>query len=222
MLKWKKVAYLLIGVVLIAGCAGTLSNVSKSADPATSSIVIGRLTGTIHPLPGFFYLSYTSTNESEVEILGYRLVGDTGDVEGIIRPGSKGYFFKELAPGTYTIRRIRSDRLRHRDKKHIDILTFNVEQGQFVNLGTIRLVLEGIPDETYYPQGSFNIGEYIYRYHYERATEDTGWSAVLSRFRQKRPEVYERFRGNSVRSNAAVTKEPDTSKIVLRDNTRNH
>ena len=216
MMKWKNVAYLLIGVVLIAGCAGTLSNVSKSADPATSSIVIGRLTGTIHPLPGFFYMSDVA-DVDKIEILDFQIVSEDGLVEGFFRPDSRSYFAKELPPGTYTVRRHRRDRPYYRGDKYINIVTFHLDPGMLVNLGTIQLVLEGPPQEYYYSTGYEDKGEYTYSYHYNRVSGDESYSAPLARFRKKRPDVYERYLNRIQKNMDVITSKFDSSLFVLVD-----
>ena len=214
MMKWKNVAYLLIGVVLIAGCAGTLSNVSKSADPSTSSIVIGRLTGTIHPLPGFFYMSDVA-DVDKIEILDFQIVSEDGLVGGFFRPDSSSYFAKEIQPGTYTLRRHRRDRPSYRGNKYINIVTFRIEPGTLVNLGTIQLILEEPPQEDYYSLGIGAKGEYIYNYHYEKMSGKESYDAPLARFRQKRPDVYNRYLNRMQENRDEVTTEFDSSFFVI-------
>ncbi len=214
MRKWKYLTYLLTGAILIAGCAGAIGNVSKSADPSTSSIVIGRLTGTRHPLPGFFDMNDT-VGISEIEILDFQIVSADGLVEGFIRPDTKSYFAKEIAPGTYILRRHRKDRPRYRGDKYINIVTFRVEPGTLVNLGTIQLILEGPPQEDYYSVGTSAKGEYIYSYHYERMSGEESYNAPLARFTRKRPDVYDRYLNRIQENRDDITSEFDSSFFVL-------
>jgi hypothetical protein len=214
MLKWKNVAYLLMSVMLGAGCAGTISNVSRSADPATSSIVIGHLTGTRHPLPGFFYMVDVAYVE-KIEILDFQIVSEDGLVKGFFRPDTRSYFAKEIPPGTYTLRRHRRDRPSYQGDKYINIVTFRVEPGTLVNLGTIKLILEGPPQEDYYSIGNRERGKYIYSYHYERMSGGEAYKAPLARFRQKRPDVYDRYLNRMQENRDEVTSEFDSSFFEL-------
>jgi len=218
MLKCKNVACLLMGVMLIAGCAGTISNVSRSADPATTSIVIGRLTGTRHPLPGFFYMN-DMMDVKEIEILDFQIVSEDGLLGGFFRPDSRSYFAKELPPGTYTLRRHRRDRPYYRGDKYINIVTFHLDPGMLVNLGTIQLTLEGPPQEYYYSTSYMDKGEYTYSYHYERMSGDESYSAPLARFKKKRPDAYERFLNRIQKNMDVITSKFDSSLFVLVDST---
>ncbi len=216
MRKWRYLAYLFIVVILIAGFAGTTVTVSRAADSSTSSIVIGRLTGTIHPLPGFFYMN-DMLDISEIEIEGFRVVDTKGGRKASIRPGRNGYFAKKLDPGTYTLRRNRRDRPNYKDNNYIDIVTFDIGSDELFNLGTIELVFDGPPTEYFAPAGGTVRGEYLYSYRYRRAPGSEGYRVPLARFQAKRSKQYAALRDNLRESGDAVTSEPDSSMIVLVD-----
>ncbi len=212
----ERLTILLAAGFIIAGCSTPGMNVSRSAVPSGTSIVIGQLTGTRHPLPGFFYMN-DMMDVSEIEILGFQVVSDDGSDVALLRPDSRSYFAKELSPGTYTIRRHRRDRPDYYAERYIDIITFRIKPGQLVNLGTIMLVLDGPPSEYYYSVTYMDKGEYIYSYHFRRMRGKDSYRMPLERFRVKRPRVYEQFKGNIVQNTDPVTSEPDRSEKILID-----
>ena len=216
MCKWRYLTYLSTAVILIAGFAGTTVTVSRAADSEAPSIVIGRITGTRHPLPGFFYMN-DMLDISEIEIGGFRLVDTKGVRKASIRPGRNGYFFKKLAPGTYTLRRFRKDRPNFRGDRYIDIITFDIGPDELVNLGTIGLILDGPPTEDFSSAGDTDRGEYLYSYRYKRGRESESFKEPLAKFQAKKPKVFARLRENLRENRDAVTSGPDSSLIVLID-----
>lgn len=212
----KRFLVLLTAVFILAGYWGPVVSASKAAAPGDSSTVIGLLTGTRYPLPGFFYMN-DMMDISEIEILGFQLVNAQGARKAVIRPDGSGYFAKKLDPGTYTLRRFRKDRSNYKDIKYINIITFNVGPGELVNLGTIRLVLDGPPTEDFFPAGGTIRGEYLYSYRYRRMSGNEANSTPLAKFQAKQSKAYARLQNNIREVKNAVTSEPDSSLMILED-----
>jgi hypothetical protein len=208
-------------VILIISFGLVPSKALSSGD----SIVIGRISGTYQPLPGYFYHNpdfLGSGGIDAVEFPGFRLLRAEDDKRFLIRPNHKGYFYQDLPGGTYTLTRKRNDRPDYKLSRTIEIIRFEVKTGTLVNLGTLNIVLEGKPDESLFHLGNTTRGRYIYNYSYERDSSANAYSRPLNWFRGKKRDVAASLGERVVQVDAAPTREKDGSRVTLRENRRFH
>jgi hypothetical protein len=186
---------------------------------AGESHVTGRLTGTQRELPGYFRnnMRLHELGIDQVEFYGFRLLRMEDGKNFLIRPNHDGYFHQDLPGGEYTLTRKRNDRPGYKEPKTIDIMSFEVEPGTLVNLGTLNIVLSGEPSESLFSLAHGTRGKYIYRYHYEREPGDIAFDGPLNWFMGKKPGIGAGFGERIVREGAAVTVEGDGSKVVLEE-----
>ena len=95
-------------------------------------------------------------------------------------------------------------------------MSFTVERGTLVNLGTSNLVLDGKPHESLRLSRHTSKGTYTYRYRYERDSGGSVFDNPYKWFTEKKPDTAADFRNSVVREGAALTDEGDGSKVVLR------
>ena len=182
------------------------------------SHVIGRITGTYQPLPGYFHNNpyMLARGIDKVEFTGFRLTNADSRKVFLIRPNNDGFFHQALPGGDYILTRKRTDRPGYREPKTIDILNFTVDEGTIVNIGTIGIVLDGEPDESLRSMQHSARGTYSYRYRYERITGDSAFDRPMNWFRNKKPDTAAGF-GDSVRmEDGAPTDITDGSRVLLR------
>ena len=192
----------------------TTVKVSSAAD---DSHVTGRLTGTVQPIPGHFSRSNKLIADNyNPEFLGVRFVNSQTGKKVKMRPDSNVYFSKSLGPGTWTLERDRKDRTSGDVPREFKIMTFDVPEGSLVNLGTIRIVLDGEPEETLFLRGGSDSGTYIYTYHYERAGGADDFSWPVDNLKQKDSGVFEQFQNAIVEIDESVTTEKDGSKVRIK------
>jgi hypothetical protein len=183
------------------------------------SVVIGRLLGTIQPLPlNFSRSDRLIANNYHPEFLGFRLFNSQSGKKVKVHPDGSGYFSKSLAPGTWVLERYRKDRTSGDVPKEFKIMTFDVPEESLVNLGTIRVVVEGEPEERLQGSGGQSKGIYTYTYHYERAGEADGFSWPVDKFKKKKSDAFEKYQGSIVQIKEPVTAEKDGSKIRITEN----
>lgn len=182
------------------------------------SYVIGRIKGTYQELPGYFNKNLYLLTEGiyDVEFTGFRLLRVEDGKSFRIRPNHEGYFHQRLPRGEYTLTRKRNDRPDYREPKTIDIMSFTVEPGTLVNLGTSNLVLDGEPHESLWLSQYTSKGTYTYRYRYERDSGGSAFDNPYKWFTEKKPDTAAGFGDRVVRENGALTGEGDGSKVELR------
>jgi hypothetical protein len=187
-----------------------------------SSYVIGRITGTQRPLPGYFEnnMRLAARGIDRVEFYGFRLIRKTDGETFLLRPTHEGFFYQKLPGGTYTLTRKRNDRPDYRRPKTLDILTFDVDPGTLVNLGTIDLVLEGEPEAKVMHRQKVVKGTFIYRYRYERSVGDQGFLSPLGWFSGKKPDEARGYDGRRVRVETMPASVVDGSRVRLRESYR--
>lgn len=193
----------------------------KMSLAAEESHAVGRLTGTVQPLPGFFSRNDTLIAKRYYpEFLGYKFVNSQSGKKVKFRPDSNGHFSKSLGSGTWILERHRNDRVSGDVPKVFKIMSFDVPAGSLVNLGTIRIVLEGDPKETFTSRGGQDTGTYIYTYHYKRdgGTEDYSWP--VDNLKKKDSGVFEKYQNAIVEVKEPVTKERDGSKYRIKVSNR--
>lgn len=214
MLVLRRIAVLLI-TLIIAG-SWIMPGQLYAAD---GSFVIGRITGTRQELPGYFSNSPIMHEQGidNVEFPGFRLVRRDDGKRFLIRPNRNGFFYQGLTGGEYTLTRKRNDRPSYKEPKTIDILSFEVEPGTLVNLGTVHLILDGEPLESLSAFRNPPVGVYTYRYRYEREPGDHGFDDPFNWFTKKKPDTSAGFENRVVLENAAPTGEVDGSKVTLRE-----
>lgn len=192
----------------------------KVSSAAEDSVVIGRLLGTVQPLPLYFSRSdRLIANRYQPEFLGFRFFNSQSGKKVKVHPDGSGYFSKSLAPGTWVFERYRKDRLSGDVPKEFKIMTFDVPEESLVNLGTIRVVVDGEPEERLLGSGGQSKGIYTYTYHYERAGEADGFSWPIDKFKKKKSDAFEKYQGSIVQIKEPVTTEKDGSKIRITENT---
>jgi len=182
------------------------------------SYVIGRIKGTFQELPGYFNINLYLLTEGiyDVEFTGFRLLRVEDGKSYRIRPNHEGYFHQRLPGGEYTLTRKRNDRPHYKEPKTIDIMSFTVEPGTLVNLGTSNLVVDGKPHESLRLYKYISTGTYTYRYHYERDSGGSAFDNPYKWFTEKKPDTAAGFVNSVVREGAAVSGERDGSKVKLR------
>ena len=189
----------------------------KVSSAAEDSHVVGRLTGTIQPIPGYFSRSNKLIADNyNPEFLGFRFVNSQTGKKVKMRPDSNGYFSKSLGPGTWVLERHRNDRVDGDVPKVFQIMTFDVPEGSLVNLGTIRIVLDGEPKETLFVRGGSDSGTYIYTYHYERAGGSDDFSWPVDNFKRKDAKAFEQYKNSIVEIKESITTEKDGSKVRIK------
>jgi len=202
-------------VVLLA----SLVFLSPAQGFSDGSYVIGRITGTQKPLPGFFENNsrLMARGTDRVEFTGFRLVREDDNRKYLIRPNHEGFFYQALPGGTYSLTRKRTDRPDYRQPENIDILRFEVQPGTLVNMGTIDILFEGEPEESLrlYQKGAR--GTYIYTYHYERDSSDISHSSPLQWFKAKKPGIVSGYEESTVREDAALTSGQDGSRVYIQE-----
>jgi hypothetical protein len=194
--------------------------VSGLAQASGESYVIGRITGTYQHLPGYFYQNpdfITSGRVDEVEFPGFRLLRVEDGKRFLTRPNHEGYFYQELPGGEYTLTRKRNDRPHYKEPKTIDILSFTVDPGTLVNLGTVNIILDSKPRESLSSFQYMTTGSYTYRYSYQREPDEGAYSAPWNWFAKKKSEVAADFGEQIVRVSTAPTDEKDGSQLVLKE-----
>lgn len=187
---------------------------------ADEAYVIGRITGTYRDLPGYFFRNtyMLSQGMDYVEFYGFRFVSSRNDASFLIRPNHQGYFYQKLPGGEYTLTRKRADRPGYREPGTIEILSFEVEAGSLVNLGTINLILEGKPSESLFLLGGGGTrGRYIYSYHYERETGDGSFHNPLGWFTDRKRKVAGILKDKTYSVNANPTLSKDSSELILEE-----
>jgi hypothetical protein len=189
------------------------------AQAADESYVIGRITGTYQNLPGYFshnpdYLF--SGEKDEVEFPGFRLLRVEDGKKFLIRPNHEGFFHQGLPAGEYTLTRKRTDRPHYKELKTIDILSFTVDPGTLVNLGTMNIILDGEPHESLRSGQNYSRGTYTYRYRYERDPGESAYSGPLKWFTEKKSKIAASFGDRIVREDSPLTDAGDGSKVVLK------
>jgi hypothetical protein len=183
---------------------------------AEDSVAIGRILGTIQPLSGFFKNNNTLVaNNDYPEFLGFRFVNSQSGKKIKIRPRGSGYFSKSLGPGTWVLERHRNDRVSGDVPKEFKIMTFDVPEESLVNLGTIRIVLDGEPEETLFLRGGKDTGIYIYTYHYQRDEGADDFSWPVDNLKKKDSDVFEQYQNSIVEIKEPVTTEKDGSKYKV-------
>jgi len=189
----------------------------RLATSGAESHVIGRITGTFQPLPGYFYKNpYMITmSKDEVEFTGFRLMRTEDGKRFLIRPNHEGFFHQGLPAGEYTLTRKRTDRPHHKEPKTIDIVGFEVKPGALVNLGTINILVNGKPLESLRSSQHRSKGTYIYSYRYEREPGDRAHDAPLNWFTKKKPSAADAYKDPVVREDAVPTSGTDGSKVIL-------
>jgi len=210
---FRQKAVVIITVLLTTGWVPGLSQ------GAGEPYVIGRITGTYQHLPGYFYRNpyMLSKGIFDIEFTGFRLVRVEDGKKFAIRPNHEGYFLQRLPDGEYTLIRKRNDRPHYKEPKTIDILSFTVDPGILVNLGTINIILDGKPRESL---GSFQYvttGKYTYRYGYQREPDEGAYSAPWNWFAKKKSKVAAGFGEQIARVSTAPTDEKDGSQLVLKE-----
>ena len=210
----KQTAFFIVVVFLSMGW------VPGMAQAADKSYVIGRITGTYQNLPGYFshnpdYLFLGQTDE--VEFPGFRLLRVEDGKKFLIRPSHMGYFYQDLPGGRYTLTRKRNDRPDYRERKMIDIMSFEVGSGALVNLGTMNIILDGEPHESLWWGQHYTRGTYTYGYRYERDPGESGYSGPLKWFTEKKSKIAASFGDRVVRVSTAPTDEKDGSQVVLKE-----
>lgn len=206
-------------IILIASLMGLLliPSTAKVSLAAEDSHIVGRLLGTVHPLPGFFRNNNTLVaNNDYPEFLGFRFVNSQSGKKTNMRPDSNGYFSKSLEPGTWVLERFRKDRPSGDAVKVFEIMTFDVPERALVNLGTIRIVLEGEPQETFRIRAGEQKGTYIYTYNYERSGSADDFSWPIDNLKRKQSKIFEEYQSNIVDVNEPVTTQTDSSMIKYR------
>lgn len=189
----------------------------KVSSAAEDSHVVGRLTGTIQPIPGYFSRSNKLIADNyNPEFLGFRFINSQTGKKVKMRPDSNGYFSKSLGPGTWVLERHRNDRVNGDVPKVFQIMTFDVPEGSLVNLGTIRIVLDGEPKETIFVRGGSDSGTYIYTYHYERGGGSDDFSWPVDNFKRKDAKAFEQYKNSIVEIKESITTEKDGSKVRIK------
>lgn len=200
--------------LFLTGCA------HSPADPSLAekeSHVVGRLNGTVQPLPGFFRNNNTLTaNRDFPEFLGFRFTHSQSGRRVTIRPGHSGFFSRSLEPGTWTFERHRRDRPTGEGPEVLEIMTFDVPKSSLVNLGTFNIVLEGEPEETLFLSRRRDQGTYIYTYHYERGEGADDFAWPVDHLRDRDSDTLKRFQDNIVEIRDPVTTGTDQSQFRFR------
>jgi len=206
---------LLIVVIFVPSTA-------KVAFAEEDSYFVGRLLGTVQPLPKFFQTStQLMTQRDYPEFRFFRIVNTQSGKKININPlRSNGYFGKSVGPGTWILERNRKDSTGDGRGKVIEIMTFEVPKGSLINLGTLQIVLDGEPKETLKQGVSSTEGEYIYTYSYMRAEGAEASIWPVDNLKNKKSKVYDRYQGNIVDVKEPLTAETDNSKIILRTRVR--
>jgi hypothetical protein len=218
--QWEKEVGVLKKVAVFTSMALIFPVLSPGLSHAAGeSHVIGRLTGTQRELPGYFRnnMRLHELGIDHVEFYGFRLLRMEDGKKFLLRPNHDGYFHQDLPGGEYTLTRKRNDRPGYKEPKTIDIMSFEVEPGTLVNLGTLNIVLSGEPSESLFALANGTRGKYIYSYHYEREPGDSAFGGPLNWFLRKKPGIGAGFGERIVRENSAVTDEGDGSKVVLKE-----
>jgi hypothetical protein len=152
----------------------------------------------------------------DVEFRGFRLLRVEDNKRFQIRPNSKGYFYRDLPSGEYTLTRSRSDRPDHKEPKSIDILKFTVKPESLVNLGTIKIVVNGKPYEWLKLSKSAADGRYTYKYHYERIPGKQAADDPFNWFEDAKPKIVAEFNNSIYIVDTEPTQDKDGSEIRLR------
>jgi hypothetical protein len=207
--------FLTLGLIVLLFIPSTV----KVSSAAEDSIAIGRLLGTIQPLPLNFSRSDRLIAKNYYpEFLGFRFVNSQSGKKVKMRPDSKGYFSKSLGPGKWVLERYRKDRLSGDVPKEFKIMTFDVPDGSLVNLGTIQIVLDGEPEERLLGSGGFSKGIYTYTYRYERSGDSDGFSWPVDNLKKKDSDAFEQYQSSIVEIKEPLTTEKDGSKIRISEN----
>jgi hypothetical protein len=214
----RQVGILKRNVVFLLMIFLTLVLVPSQALSTGDSIVIGRITGTFQELPSYFFQNpyIVPAGMDDVEFTGFRLVRVDNGKKFLIRPNHKGFFYQRLLGGKYTLVRKRTDRPGYKEPKSIDIMSFEVRSAALVNLGTVKIVIEGKPKESLRSMPNSAKGTYTYRYSYVREHGERAYNAVNSWFINKKPSTAAVYDDSVVIVDAAPTSDTDGSKKVLR------
>jgi len=203
-------AVLLIGVFFVLSTA-------RVALADENSHFVGRLLGTVQPLPGFFRSNVTREVRNQTpEFRGFRIVNSKSGRRINIRPDNNGFFSNSLEPGNWVFERNRRDRPSRDIPAVLQIMTFDVPERSLANLGTIRIVLEGDPSETLALGRRRDQGTYIYTYTYERGEGEDDFTWPLDNLKRRNSAIFEKFRNNIVDIKEPITAETDTSRFVIR------
>ena len=188
------------------------------AGNGSDSVVIGRLTGTLHKPPHRLIGNSPTVGgaRGSVEIKGFRLKGTDGRTFAI-RPLTDGYFRQTLPPGEYSLTRQRRDRSSYKEDSVIVILTFTVPDGSIVNLGTLDIVLQGKPEQVRYRPSRQPKGVYTYRYRYSRAGGEAAQLAPLAWFREKDTAKSLAYQDRVITLDSEPTRTMDSSRFTLRE-----
>lgn len=202
-----------LGAALILGC--TTVPVHPASDGA--SVLIGSLKGTLHEPPRSFLGNSPQVGgaRGSVEFKGFKLVGRDNGKEFSIRPLRDSFFRQTLPPGEYDLVRKRRDRPSYKEDKSIRILTFTVPENALVNLGTLKIVLEGPPDESLFSAFEGSKGTYTYRYRYERTSGTDAMNAPLEWFSGKHPGAAAQYTREIVEITDTPTNAIDSSRHHL-------
>jgi len=184
------------------------------------SFVIGRLTGTYQPLPGFFKndLELQMKGIESVEFGGFRLLRVEDGKRFLIRPNKRGFFFQDLPGGEYTLTRRRTDRPDYKAPKSIDILKFMVQPETLVNIGTINIDLDSDPYESLDLGVNSAKGKYYYSYRYERKSGENTFDDPLSWFVRVKPKAAAEFTNSVYEVYTTPVPNKDGSVVILRTN----
>ena len=209
----------LFTVLIVMAMALPAAAMETRALAGSESMVIGRLTGTLHDPPRSFAGNTCTVggDRGSVEFRGFRIVRYSDGRSFAIRPRRSGFFSQALPPGEYDLVRKRRDRPSSREDRQIRILTFFVPAGSLVNIGTLDIVLDGPPNETLYRAGGRSKGKYTYYYQYERPEGNEAMTAPLEWFSGKRPDTLTAFRHRVITVEKDPEKNSDSSRLILRE-----
>ena len=208
--------FILFSVLLIFSCTALPVHTAFG----DSSVLIGRLKGTLHepPRPFLGNSPQVGGSRGSVEFKGFKLIGRDNGKKTSIRPLGSGFFRKKLPPGEYDLVRERNDRPSHKENKLIKILAFTVPENSLVNLGTLEIILEGPPDKSRMRRGSrYPRGTYTYHYRYERTTGADAMRAPFERYFGENPGAAAEYTGGIVEVTNAPTDAMDSSELTLRE-----
>jgi hypothetical protein len=211
----RRTLYLLF--IFVLSVSSTVVSVHAQRD--SKSVVIGRLKGTWQELPGYFAHNpeFLSRSKDSVEFKGFRLRNLRTGKNFIIRPFKSGFYSQRLPEGEYEMLRVRRDKPGYREEKTINILYFSVPGASLVNLGTLRIVLQGAPHESLTWGQEWAKGTYTYRYGYERVTGIEAYDAPLHWYSEKNPEYSVDYEKRIILIENDPTELVDSSRLVIRD-----
>ena len=207
--------YPLLGVILIISC----TTVPVHTRTEGHSILVGSLRGTLHEPPRSFLGNspLVGGDRGSLEFRGFRLIRRDEGKAFLIRPLRDSFFQQILPAGVYDLVRERRDRPFYKEDKFIRILTFTVPSGSLINMGTLKIVLEGPPEEALFRASSAPRGKYLFRYRYERIEGAGAMEAPLQWFNGKNPDAAADYSGKVVEVTGSPTDMIDSSKFTLRE-----